>query len=50
MDCPKEVSKEDIDEEFEKWNKYKRDLIDNVRRARFMERNKDQIISALRDI
>lgn len=50
VDCPAVVTRADIDVEFEKWGSYKRELVENVRRARFMERNKDQIISALRDI
>ena len=50
VDCPPLVTRAEIDGDFEKWGRYKRDLVENVRRARFMERNKDQIISALRDI
>lgn len=50
VDCPPLITRAEIDGDFEKWSRYKRDLVENVRRARFMERNKDQIISALRDI
>ena len=49
-DCPAEVTRREIDGEFERWGRYKRTLVENVRRQRFMERNKDQILSALREV
>jgi hypothetical protein len=48
-DCPQNITKKELREDVEHWGKYKRDLVDQTYRSLFVHRNKQSIISALRD-
>ena len=48
-DCPQNITNKELREDIQHWGKYKTDLIDHTYRSQFVHRNKQNIISALRD-
>ena len=48
-DCPQHVTSRELREDILRWNRYKSGLMDSTYRSLFVGRNKEKIISALRD-
>ena len=40
IDSPEDIDSGEMDELFKKWQKYKKDMIEDIRRKKYLERNK----------
>ena len=40
IDCPNDIDPQVMDELFKKWQKYKKDIVEDIRRSKYLERNK----------